>query len=51
MKNNEWDKLMIPYKFFFEIKEYIVKYPSLFKILSTRNEESITRNPKPQRYS
>jgi hypothetical protein len=43
MENNEWDKLMIPYKFFFEIKEYIVKHPSLFKILSTRNEESITR--------
>ena len=39
----EWPKLMSPYNFFFEIKHLLVQHPNLFKILSTRNEESIRK--------
>ena len=39
----EWPKLMSPYNFFFEIKHLLIKRPDYFKILSTRNEESITK--------
>ena len=39
----DWPKLMSPYNFFFEIKRLLIERPNYFKILSTRNEESIAK--------
>lgn len=41
--NSDWPKLMSPYNFFFEVKQLLIKYPHYFRILSTRNEDSITK--------
>jgi len=43
MKNPDWAKVMSPYDFFFQIKEVIQNNTAYFKILSTRNVESIRR--------
>lgn len=43
MANADWEKLMSPYPFFYQIKGLINKYPGMFRILSTRNEHSIKR--------
>lgn len=43
MEDADWAKLMSPYPFFYQIRDVINRYPDLFKILSTRNEESIKR--------
>ncbi len=43
MKDDDWVKLMSPYPFFHQIKKYLIKYPDLFKIVSTRNFESIKK--------
>lgn len=43
MESEEWPKLMAPYPFFFQIKDLINSNENLFKILSTRNKESIER--------
>jgi hypothetical protein len=37
----EWAFHIKPYPFFHNIKDYLINYPEQFKILSTRNEESI----------
>jgi hypothetical protein len=43
IKNPEWAKLMSPYPFFHQLRPMLVKYPHIFKILSTRNKYSIQR--------
>ena len=43
MTNPDWEKLMSPYPFFYQIKELINRQPEMFRILSTRNEYSIKR--------
>jgi hypothetical protein len=43
MTNPDWAKVMSPYDFFFQIKEIIQNNTVNFKILSTRNVESIRR--------
>ena len=43
MENPDWPKIMSPYDFFFQIKETIQNNTANFKILSTRNVESIKR--------
>ena len=43
MKDKDWAKLMSPYPFFYQMKSLINVHPNLFKILSTRNEDSISR--------
>jgi hypothetical protein len=43
MASPEWEKLMSPYPFFYQIKELINRQPEIFRILSTRNEYSIKR--------
>lgn len=43
MKAPDWPKLMSPYPFFYQLRPLIMKYPKSFKILSTRNKESIRR--------
>lgn len=46
MLHEDWAKIMLPYKFFTEIKGYLSSHSGFFKILSTRNEESISRTLK-----
>lgn len=43
MKSDDWPKLMSPYPVFFQIKDLIDKAPQNFRILSTRNVDSIKR--------
>lgn len=43
IKNPEWAKLMSPYPFFYQLRPMMIKYPQIFKILSTRNKYSIQR--------
>jgi hypothetical protein len=43
MKDPDWPKIMSPYDFFFQIKETIQENLGTFRILSTRNIESIKR--------
>lgn len=43
MASSDWEKLMPPYTFFYQIKELINKHSAMFRILSTRNEFSIKR--------
>jgi hypothetical protein len=43
MKHPDWAKIMSPYDFFFQIRNIIQQHPNNFKILSTRNQESIKR--------
>lgn len=43
MKDVDWAKVMSPYPFFHQIKRLINANANYFKILSTRNEESIER--------
>lgn len=40
-KDPDWVKLMAPYPFFYQLRPLLVKYPKTFKILSTRNRDSI----------
>jgi hypothetical protein len=44
MENPEWPRLMVPYEIFYKLTPLINRNPSLFKIVSTRNEESIRRS-------
>jgi 5-bromo-4-chloroindolyl phosphate hydrolysis protein len=43
MKDLDWPKLMSPYSFFYQLKPIMNKLSENFKILSTRNYESINR--------
>lgn len=43
MKDEKWPELMAPYEIFFDAAQLIKKHPSKFKILSTRNYDSINR--------
>jgi hypothetical protein len=43
MENSDWPKSMSPYDFFFQMKDIINNNSLHFKILSTRNYESIKR--------
>lgn len=43
IKDPEWAKLMSPYPFFYQLRPLLLQYPKTFKILSTRNKESIQR--------
>lgn len=43
MVSEDWAKKMLPYRFFTEIKEFLISHPYHFKILSTRNQVSISR--------
>lgn len=43
IKDPDWAKLMSPYPFFYQLRPLLLKYPQTFKILSTRNKESIQR--------
>jgi hypothetical protein len=43
MKDSQWAKLMSPYPFFHELSPLLASHPESFRILSTRNVESIRR--------
>jgi phosphoglycolate phosphatase-like HAD superfamily hydrolase len=43
MKDRNWAKLMSPYPFFYQLRPLLTQYPASFKVLSTRNVESIQR--------
>lgn len=43
MKDPDWAKFMSPYPFFYQLRPLISKYTDYFRILSTRNRESIQR--------
>jgi hypothetical protein len=43
IKDPDWAKLMSPYPFFYQLRPVLIRYPQIFKILSTRNKASIKR--------
>lgn len=43
MQDPEWPKLMSPYNFFYQLRPLLQSHPHAFRILSTRNQESIRR--------
>jgi hypothetical protein len=43
MMADDWAKVMSPYPIFYQLRPWMRKFQSLFKILSTRNRLSITR--------
>ena len=43
IKDLNWAKRMSPYSFFYQLRPFLLDYPDKFKILSTRNRESIER--------
>jgi hypothetical protein len=43
MTDPNWAKLMSPYPFFYQLRPLLLQHPERFKILSTRNKESISR--------
>jgi len=43
IKDPNWAKLMSPFPFFHQLRPMLLKYPETFKILSTRNRQSIQR--------
>lgn len=43
MEKADWAKIMAPYPFFYQIRDLMNQHPKVFKILSTRDKDSIAK--------